>query len=97
MRLNDPSEMSERSKVDRRKLLERLLKRRLARIKKHPRVRLLLSEAEAEEGLNILINRIVENVLRKEDELGRELTPEEFHECFIKTLNEFLPKLEYIV
>ena len=81
----------------RRRFLKAVLKKTLSQVKDDPRVRRLLTAQEAENGLNTVINRIVENALAMEKSLGRSLTFKEFRECLLKTLDEFSPKIEYIV
>ena len=84
-------------RVRRQKFLSGMLRKHLSRITNNPKVRALLSSNEIEDGLGMVVDRIVERVMEREAQLGRELTFEEFRECMMKALNEIAPKAEYIV
>jgi len=88
--------MAER-RTRRRKFLTKMLYKHLSKITNHPKLRALLASNEIESGLEIVLSRIVENVMEREAQLGRQLTFEEFRECMMKALNEIAPKKEYIV
>ena len=81
----------------RRRFLKIILKKALSQVKDDSRVRKLLTAQEAENGLNTIIDKVVENALAMERKLGRKLTFKEFQECLLRTLDEFSPKIEYIV
>lgn len=82
----------------RRKSIAAILHTQLSRVvKKDPKVRKMLTSKEIEGGLQTLINRIVEEILKKEEQLGRRLTLEEFRERIMEVLNEFAPETRYIV
>jgi len=81
----------------RRRFLTNMLYRHLSKITNNPKLRALLASEEIESGLEIVVKRIVENVMEREAQLGRQLTFEEFRECMMKALNEIAPMTEYIV
>jgi uncharacterized membrane-anchored protein YjiN (DUF445 family) len=82
---------------ERRRFLKRMLRERLRKIIEDPKVKRLLTEREAANGLETVIDRIVEDVLEKEKQLGRQLTFTEFKESVMKTLNELAPSTQYII
>jgi len=82
---------------ERKRFLTRILRERLSKIIDDPKVKQLLTKKEAESGLETVIERIVEDVLEKEKQLGRELTFAEFRESIMKTLNELAPSTQYII
>lgn len=82
---------------ERKKFLKHLLMERLHKVVDDPKVRRLLTEKEAVNGLEIVIERIVEDVLEREKQLGRKLTFAEFKESIMKTLNELTPSTNYII
>jgi serine kinase of HPr protein (carbohydrate metabolism regulator) len=82
---------------ERKKFLKRLLRERLHKVVDDPKVRRLLTEKEAVNGLETVIERIVEDVLEREKQLGRKLTFAEFKESVMKTLNELAPSTNYII
>lgn len=82
---------------ERKRFLTRILRERLSKIIDDPKVKQLLTKREAESGLESVIERIVEDVLEKERQLGRKLTFAEFRESVMKTLNELAPSAQYII
>jgi len=90
-------ESIEENVENRRRFLKAVLKKILSQVKEDPRVKRLLTAQEAEYGLNMVIDRVIENTLEMERRLGRRLTFKEFRKCLLKTLDEFSPKPEYIV
>lgn len=86
-----------RDMEERRRFLKRMLRERLRKIIEDPKVKRLLTEREAANGLETVIDRIVEDVLEKEKQLGRQLTFTEFKESVMKTLNELAPSTQYII
>lgn len=64
-------------------------------IRDNPKVRRILTEKEIENGVYTLVNKIVEEITVKEQEIGRELTIEEIKEIVMKILNE-LSSASYI-
>lgn len=82
---------------ERRKFLKRMLQRSFSKVKEDPKVKTLLSEREAEDGLNTVLERIIDRVLKRERELNRRLTFQEFLQCIMKTLDDLTSKTEYIV
>jgi hypothetical protein len=82
---------------ERRRFLKRMLRERLWKIIEDPKVKRLLTRKEAANGLETVIDRIVEDVLEKEKRLGRKLTFAEFKESVMKTLDELAPSTRYII
>lgn len=82
---------------ERKRFLKRVLRERLWKVIDDPKVKQLLTEKEAVDGLETVIERIVEAVLERERQLGRKLTFAEFRESVMKTLNELAPSTQYIV
>jgi serine kinase of HPr protein (carbohydrate metabolism regulator) len=82
---------------ERKRFLKRLLRERLSKVVDDPKVRRVLTEREAINGLETVIERIVEDVLEREKQLGRKLTFAEFKEAVMETLNELAPSTQYIV
>jgi len=78
-----------------RKLTEIFYRRFYSLIKDNPKVRRILTEKEIENGIYTLVNRIVEEIMAKEQKIGRELTVEEIKEIIMKILNE-LSSTSYI-
>jgi hypothetical protein len=82
---------------NRKSFLTGMLWKCLSEAKEDPKVRKLLTPKEAEKGLEIVIKRIVQEALEREATLGRKLAFQEFYELMLKTLNEFSPRVSYIV
>jgi hypothetical protein len=81
----------------RKEFLKHLLRERLHKVVDDPKVRRLLTEKEAINGLETVIERIVEDVLEREKQLGRKLTFAEFKQSVMKTLNKLAPSTNYII
>jgi len=87
-----------KNKEKRRRTLQRILHNQLSKVvKENHRVQKMLTSKEIEEGLQIVINQIVDDVLKKEEQLKRKLTLEELRECIMKALDRFAPETRYIV
>lgn len=82
---------------DRKSFLTNLLRKYLSKVQEHPKVKQMLTPQEVENGLETIIERIVERAMKKEAKLGRNLTFREFKELIMETLDEFSPKKTYIV
>ena len=83
-------------RLDRKRNLTEIFYRRFySLIKDNPKVRRILTEKEIENGTYTLVNRIVEEIMAKEQKIGRELTVEEIKEIIMKILNE-LSSTSYI-
>jgi hypothetical protein len=82
---------------ERRRLLTNMLRKCLSKVIDDPKVRRMLTPKEAENGLETVIERVVNKALKEEARLGRELTFQEFRECMMETLDEIAPKLKYII
>jgi len=90
--------MEKESEIRRKKLAQILYTQLSKVVKRDEKVRRMLSSQEIENGLQILINRIVDDVLEKEEaKLKRKLTIEELKECIMKVLDEFSPETGYII
>jgi len=89
--------MEKESEIRRKKLTQILYTQLSKVVKRDEKVRRMLSSQEIENGLQILINRIVDDVLEKEAKLKRKLTIEELKECIMKVLDEFSPETGYII
>mgnify|MGYP000589589102 CR=1 FL=1 len=89
--------MEKESEIRRKKLAQILYTQLSKVVKRDEKVRRMLSSQEIENGLQILINRIVDDVLEKEAKLKRKLTIEELKECIMKVLDEFSPETGYII
>ena len=89
--------MEKESEIRRKKLAQILYTQLSKVVKRDEKVRRMLSSQEIENGLQILINRIVDVVLEKEAKLKRKLTIEELKECIMKVLDEFSPETGYII
>lgn len=74
-----------------------MLRKCLSKVIDDPKVRRMLTPKEAENGLETVIERVVNKALKEEARLGRELTFQEFRECMMETLDEIAPKLKYII
>lgn len=83
--------------TDRRRFLKNMLRKHLSKVQDDPKVKRMLTPQEAENGLELIIERMVEKILKKESELGRKLAFQELRELIIETLDEFYPKITYIV
>jgi hypothetical protein len=90
-------EKEEKLRKKKKKLAETFYKKFYSIVKDNPKVRKVLTEREIENGLQTLINRIVEEIMEKEQKLGRELTLEEIKNIVINILNEFTSRTGYIV
>ena len=75
----------------------KVLYQHLSVVMKDPMVRRLLSPSEAEMGLRMVVERIVDRVLEREQRLGRNLAFNEFYKCIMEVLDEFTPEPEYII
>lgn len=74
-----------------------MLWRYLSKVQNDPDVKRVLTPQETKNGLEMVIERIVEEVMKKEIELGRKLAFPEFHDVVIETLNALSPRITYIV
>lgn len=81
----------------RKSFLTKMLRRSLSKVMDDPKVRQMLTPEETENGLDRIIERVVNKALEEETKLGRKLTFQEFRECTMKTLDEIAPKAKYIV
>lgn len=82
---------------DRKSFLTNMLWKYLSEAQEDPKVKKLLTPQEAENGLETVIKKIVQEALERETALGRKLAFQEFHELMMKTLDEFSPRVSYIV
>jgi uncharacterized membrane-anchored protein YjiN (DUF445 family) len=82
---------------NRKSFLTNLLRKYLSKVQDDPKVKKMLTPQEAENGLETVIERIVEEAMKREAELGRKLGFPEFRELITETLDEFSPKVTYIV
>jgi len=82
---------------DRKSFLTDMLWKYLSEAQEDPKVKKLLTPQEAEKGLEIVIKKIVQEAVEREAMLGRKLAFPEFHELVMKTLDEFSPRVTYIV
>ena len=83
--------------MDRKKFLKNMLRKHLSKIQDDPKVKKMLTPKEAENGLELIIERMVERITKKESELGRELAFRELRELIMETLDEFYPRITYII
>lgn len=83
--------------MERRRFLTYMLREWLSKVVDDPRVRRLLTSEEAENGLETIVERVVNRALKEEAKLGRKLTFQEFMECIMETLEEVAPEVGYIV
>lgn len=81
---------------DRKRFLINMLRKYLSKVQDDPKVKRILTPQEAENGLETVIERIVERAMKREAELGRKLAFPEFRELMMETLNELSPKVTYI-
>lgn len=80
-------------KVENRKdFLTNMLREYLSKIQDDPKVKRLLTPQEAENGLEVVLERIVEEIVKREAELGRRLAFPELQELIIDMLDEISPK-----
>ena len=82
---------------DRKSFLKNMLRKYLSKVQDNPKVKRILTPQEAENGLEMVIERIVKEAVEKEAKLVRKLAFPEFQEIMMETLDEFSPKLTYIV
>jgi phage terminase small subunit len=82
---------------ERKRFLTRILRERLSKVIDDPKVKQFLTRKEAESGLETVIERIVEDILERERQLGRKLTFAEFKKSVMETLNELAPSTKYII
>lgn len=82
---------------ERKSFLVKTLHALLLSVVHSPKVSWMLTPEEADGVLLFLVERIVHGVLRREIELGREITVREFQSCVIKALDEVAPEPDYIV
>jgi len=68
----------------------------LSSVVRSPKVGWMLTPEEADCVLLFLVERIVDEVLRREIEFGHEITVNEFRRCVTKTLDEVAPEPDYI-
>lgn len=75
-----------------------MLRAFLSRASDDPKVMRMLTREDTEAILERVIERIVDEVVKREAELGRELTFKEFREHMMKTLDKVVPEVtSYIV
>lgn len=82
---------------ERRSFLMNTLHALLLSVVHSPKVNWMLTPEESDRILLFLVERIADEVMRREIELGREMTVREFRKCMIKTLDEVAPEPDYIV
>jgi uncharacterized membrane-anchored protein YjiN (DUF445 family) len=82
---------------NRKRFLTNMLRKYLSKVQEDPKVRKMLKPQEAENGLEMVIERIVQEAMKREAELGRKLTFPEFQKLMMETLDDLSPKVTYIV
>lgn len=83
--------------MDRKRFLKNMLQKYLSKVQNDPKVKRTLTPKEVENGVEMVIERIVEAAMKREAELGRKLAFPEFREFIMETLDELYPRITYIV
>lgn len=76
--------------------LTRMLRKYLSKFQDDPKVKRLLTPQEAENGLEVVIELIVQEAMKREAELGRKLAFPELHELIMYVLGEISPEVTYV-
>jgi hypothetical protein len=82
---------------NRKIFLANMLRKYLSKVREDPKVKRMLTPQEAEDGLELVIERIVQEAMKLEAKLGRKLAFPEFRKLMMETLADLSPKTTYIV